>query len=229
MKKYDILLADADDTLLDFALCEKTAVTLLFKEFGVCPDDGLLSAYSEHNDQLWKRLERGEITIKQLVALRFAEFFSDHNIKGDGAYAAIRYKQILSRCAYKTEGADELLRRCRGKVRVYIISNGITDVQTSRFRLAGITELVDGLFLSEDLGAKKPDPVFFEKAVSSIGCFCKEKTLVYGDSLTADIAGGNAFGIDTCWYNPHNTVNVTGILPDYEIRDHSELYPLLGI
>ena len=32
--------------------------------------------------------------------------------------------------------------------------------------------------------------------------FSKERTVIVGDSLTSDIAGGINFGIDTCWYNP---------------------------
>ncbi len=31
--------------------------------------------------------------------------------------------------------------------------------------------------------------------------FEKEKTVIIGDSLTSDIKGGNAAGIDTIWFN----------------------------
>ena len=36
----------------------------------------------------------------------------------------------------------------------------------------------------------------------SIPDFCKERAVVIGDSLTSDMMGGIAYGIDTCWYNP---------------------------
>ncbi len=229
MRKYDILLCDADDTLLDFALCEKTAVAALLSEFGVKADDALLSSYSEHNDRLWKMLERGEITMQELIFLRFREFFKLHGIKGDGDRAAVRYREILSKYAFTTDGAKELLDRCKGKVRVYVISNGKAEVQISRFKLAGITDNTDGLFISELLGTKKPDTDFFVKAASSISDFSKERALVYGDSLTADIAGGIAFGVDTCWYNPRGKANENGPVPKYEIRTHKELYPILHI
>ena len=229
MKKYDILFADADNTLLDFSLSERIAASALFKEFGVEPDDELLSAYSEYNDKLWKRLERGELTVNDLISIRFTVFFKEHGIAGDGAAAAVRYKQILSTCAYMTDGAEELLLRCRGKVRVYIISNGKTEVQLSRFKLSGISDLSDGVFLSEEMGAKKPDTYFFAKATSSISGFSKERSLIYGDSLTADIAGGINCGIDTCWYNPDGVINNTAFIPNYEIRKHSDLYSILEI
>ncbi len=39
-----------------------------------------------------------------------------------------------------------------------------------------------------------------------------------GDSLTSDIQGGNNYGIDTCWYNPHGKVNGSGAVPTYEVE-----------
>ena len=58
------------------------------------------------------------------------------------------------------------------------------------------------MFISEKLGSAKPSPVFFEKVAAEIKNFSKESTVIVGDSLTSDIAGGIAFGIDTVWYNP---------------------------
>ena len=42
--------------------------------------------------------------------------------------------------------------------------------------------------------------------------------LIVGDSLTSDIRGGNAVGIDTCWFNPHGSSNTAGVHLEYEIR-----------
>ena len=38
--------------------------------------------------------------------------------------------------------------------------------------------------------------------ITGIEYFNKKETLIVGDSLTSDIKGGIAFGLDTCWYNP---------------------------
>lgn len=229
MRKYDILLADADNTLLDFTSAERTALTSLLTEFGVRAEESLLSSYAEHNDRMWKKLERGELSHKELSEMRFRTFFADHGIKGDGMLAEKRYRSLLSLCAPKTDGAEELLLRCRGKVRVYIISNGRAEVQISRFKLSGISDLADGVFLSDLIGSKKPEIRFFEAAASSIDNFSREKALVYGDSLSADIAGGFNYGIDTCWYNPLGCANGSGIVPVYEIGKHSDLYSILDI
>ena len=53
---------------------------------------------------------------------------------------------------------------------------------------------------------------------------------VLGDSLTADIAGGKAFGCDTCLFDRYGKYVSTGeIRPDFVIHDLSELYKILDI
>ena len=48
-----------------------------------------------------------------------------------------------------------------------------------------------------------------------------------GDSLTADIAGGNAAGIDTVWYNPDRKENTSPAVPTYEADSYSKILALL--
>ena len=48
-----------------------------------------------------------------------------------------------------------------------------------------------------------------------------------GDSLTADIAGGNAAGIDTVWYNPDYKENTSQAVPTYVVSDYQELLAIL--
>ena len=62
---------------------------------------------------------------------------------------------------------------------------------------------------------------------SEIGEERRASSIVLGDSLTTDIAGGNNAGIDTCWFNPHEQPNTAGVHVDYEIRSLKELERLL--
>ena len=54
----------------------------------------------------------------------------------------------------------------------------------------------------------------------------KQEVIIIGDSLTSDMAGGINYGIDTCWYNPHEAINEKNIRILYEI---CELQQLIGI
>ncbi len=48
-----------------------------------------------------------------------------------------------------------------------------------------------------------------------------------GDSLTADIQGGNNAGMDTVWYNPTHKINNSKAVPTYTIHSYQELLDLL--
>ena len=69
---------------------------------------------------------------------------------------------------------------------------------------------------------------YFEVVLERIGRPPRSDLLVIGDSLTSDIAGGVASGIDTCWFNPHAWPPGDGPAPTYEIRRLSELLPIVG-
>ena len=76
-------------------------------------------------------------------------------------------------------------------------TNGITAIQTGRLAQSGLAPYFNQVFISEQLQTQKPDALFYEKIGQQIAGFDKEKALMIGDSLTADIQGGNNAGIDT--------------------------------
>ena len=77
MEKYKVIFSDIDGTLLNFAEAEKAAIRTCFGmfELGECTDE-MLADYSEINRNYWKRLERGEISKKEVLEGRFREFFA---------------------------------------------------------------------------------------------------------------------------------------------------------
>ena len=113
----------------------------------------------------------------------------------------------------------ELLSSLRGRVKQYAVSNGTVVAQTRKLRRSGFDRLLDGVFLSEELGYEKPATEFFDRVFAAIGEPDRERVLIVGDSLTSDITGGNRAGIRTCWYNPKGEPNLTAAHADYEIRD----------
>ena len=47
--------------------------------------------------------------------------------------------------------------------------------------------------------------------------------LMLGDSLTSDIAGAEAAGVDSCWFNPSGAKNESVHRPTYELRRYEQL------
>lgn len=81
------------------------------------------------------------------------------------------------------------------------------------------------MVISEEIGIAKPDARVFAYAASLLGGVEKESTLMVGDSLSSDIAGGNGFGIDTCLIDSARSHESKDdhATPRYVIRSLSEL------
>ena len=154
--------------------------------------------------------------------------FAHFGIEKDGVYLAERYQFYLAQQGQVYSGAMELLDNLidRG-YELYAATNGITTIQTGRMAHSGLAPYFNHIFISEQLQTQKPDALFYDKIGQQIAGFSKEKTLMIGDSLTADIQGGNNADIDTIWYNPHHLENKTKAQPTYEVDSYQALLELL--
>jgi len=225
---YKFLLFDLDHTLLDFDAAEDVALTQLLKEEGVADIQAYKDYYVPMNKSLWKDLELKKITKKELVNTRFSKLFSHFGIEKDGVYLAERYQFYLAQQGQVFSGATKLLDSLidRG-YELYAATNGITTIQTGRLEQSGIAPYFKEIFISEQLHTQKPDAAFYEKIGARIPNFDKNNALMIGDSLSADIQGGNNVGIDTIWYNPHHLENKTLAKPTYEVDSYQALLELL--
>ena len=228
--KYKYLLFDLDHTLLDFDAAEDIALSQLLKEEGVVDIQAYKDYYVPMNKALWKDLEQKKITKAELINTRFAKLFAHFGIEKDGAYLAERYQFFLSKQGQTFPGVEDLLKKLISKgYELYAATNGITYIQTGRLEQSGIAPYFKEIFISEQLHTQKPDAEFYEKIGARIPNFNKNQTLMIGDSLSADIQGGNNAGIDTIWYNPHHLENKTQAQPTYEVDSYQALLDCLGL
>lgn len=226
--KYKYLLFDLDHTLLDFDAAEDIALTQLLEEEGIEDIQTYKDYYVPMNKALWKDLEQKKITKAELINTRFEKLFAHFGIEKDGAYLAERYQFFLSKQGQTFPGVEDLLKNLiKQGYELYAATNGITAIQTGRLAQSGLAPYFNQVFISEQLQTQKPDALFYEKIGQQIAGFSKEKTLMIGDSLTADIQGGNNAGIDTIWYNPHHLENPTQAQPTYEIHSYQDLLDCL--
>ncbi len=223
----EFVLIDLDDTILDFHKAEQVGIRNTLRHFGVEPTDGTIELYLQINRAHWKRLERGEITRKQVNEGRFEVLFQQLGHQVDGAACAAYYLSQLGLTHDYLPGAEEAVRRLSKKYRLFIASNGNVSVQIPRMAASGLNELVEQAFISEELGQNKPSKAYFDICFSRIPGFDPNKAIMVGDSLTSDIQGGINAGISTCWFNPAGKTNTTGIHPDYEITSLAQLETLL--
>ena len=149
-------------------------------------------------------------------------------VEVDGAEANARYEALLHFGHWFIPGAEELLRTLAPDYDLYLASNGVASVQHSRIASAGIAPYFKGVFISEEMGAVKPQREYFEACFRRIPGFDPSRALMVGDSLTSDVRGGINAGIRTCWLNYNGKPGRPGIMPDYEIRAITELPALLA-
>ena len=180
------------------------------------------------NKALWKDLEQKKISKQELINTRFSRLFAHFGLEKDGRLLAQRYQFYLAQQGQTLSGAHELLDSLIERdYDLYAATNGITAIQTGRLAQSGLAPYFNQVFISEQLQTQKPDALFYEKIGQQIVGFSKEKTLMIGDSLTADIQGGNNAGIDTIWYNPHHLENHTQAQPTYEVHSYQDLLNFL--
>ena len=228
MKKYQDLLFDVDGTLFDFKKAEEEALRMTTEAYGISLDQEFLECYLSINQDLWKRFERGEVSLHTLLYTRFVRTFERMGIDIDGVIFEDDYQDNLGRGFFWLEEGESVCRRLSQNHDLYIITNGVARTQRSRLGGTSLGTMVKGVFISEEMGVRKPQKEFFEIVMSHIPQFDPSSALVIGDSLISDIQGGENAGLDTCWYNPHCQRNDSGFTPTYEITSLRELYEIVG-
>lgn len=228
MSRFEIILWDIDQTLLDFNKSQKDALYHSFEKFGKKADDAIEALYRDINDSYWKRYELGQITKNELLTGRFDTLFSQIGVTdlSSGEFHAV-YQEALGNVFYFRDNADRLCRSLKGRVRQYAVTNGVSATQRNKLKLSGLDQIFDDIFISEELGCPKPQLLYFEKCFQQIKDFQKEKAIIIGDSLSSDMQGGNNAGIACCWYNPDRKENNSALRIDFEIRNLWEVEDIL--
>ena len=217
---------DLDDTLLDFKAAEKAAVAQTLEQIGVAVNDRVLARYSVLNLSQWKRMERGEITVEQVKTNRYELLFKELGVTANAAQTTKIYEGFLAAQHPELPGARAMMDELVGKYRLFLASNGTARVQHQRLKESGFGRYFDKVFLSQELGANKPDPAFFAACFAQIDGFQKQESVIFGDSLTSDILGGLRAGLCTVWFNPGGQP-AGEIRPDHQVRSLSEFPKLL--
>lgn len=225
--KYDVLLFDLDDTLFDFSETEKHALNNSFHAYGM--PNGIMdyrASYKEISSGLWNDLENGHVTLADLKIERFKRLFLQYKLPLNPEDFSQTYIENLGKQVHIFDGAQSMLENL-SSYRLVILTNGFQDVQHARIALSSLKHTFEEIITSEESGYQKPQSEIFEYAFKKLRLSNKENVLMIGDSLTSDIQGGNNFGIDTCWFNPHKKENTTAIKPTFEISNYNELEKII--
>ncbi len=227
-------LFDLDQTLLDFHASEYRALGIELRKNGLPFSDEIYQAFKACNKSLWLELEKGTISRTELFAKRFQAVFS----RFGGAAAGLDPLKVnddfiltMSVNGVLMNGALELVEKLKRNIpdaRIYVASNGVTVNAKGRIASTGLDRYADGIFISEEIGAAKPDAAFFHRCLERIG-EPKTSCIMIGDSLTSDMLGAKNTSLASVWFMPEG--NIKEAMEAYDIdacaSSFDELYEIL--
>lgn len=229
MIRYQFVLLDADNTLFDFDAAEHKALCYVLRTRGYTPDPATVDTYRKINAALWDAFDRGEIEQDFLLVERFRRF--ERAMGGDHDPVAFHtdYLAALASNADLIPGALELCQRLSALgCTLAIVTNGAIAAQRGRYNASPIRAYIPHLFISQEIGARKPDPIFFDYVCRKLEIYDRRRAVVVGDSLGSDIPGGNRAGIDTIWYNPCGCALSGSARPTYTARDFAAIETIIA-
>lgn len=228
MSNYRWLLFDADDTLFDFHSAQDFSLTKTLVHFGLEPTPERKERFKAINAGLWADFDRGEITQEALVVERYARFLAQEGVEGDPAAWNNYGLHALAENPVLIPGAERLCRSLSERYILALITNGVPYVQRSRLEASPIARYFgDRVYISGEMGCRKPEKVYFEKVLDALGCRKKSgQVLVIGDSLSSDIRGAFNAQLDSAWLNRKGE-RAWPVKPTYELSGYPDLEKLL--
>jgi putative hydrolase of the HAD superfamily len=117
------------------------------------------------------------------------------------------------------EGVTELLEELKKKGKsLYVLSNAQRIFTAPELRLLGIEHYFDDIFISSDIGYKKPSSKFYESLITKYQ-LDKSKSIMIGNDPTADIKGAFEVGLSTLYIHSNlSPVIVETLQSNYTIK-----------
>lgn len=223
----EAVLFDLDDTLHDDTFAFNSAAEAVARE--IAAEHGidalaLKDAYVAEAEGFWIRLTPDHLKTK-LGGLRermWATALGEFGILDPALVTRSSARYIEYRRGYLElfPGALDLLRTLRARgVKVGMLTNGFAETHHEKIAVLQLTDEFDAIFIADEVGMIKPDPLLFAHACTKMGCAPARSAMV-GDRYERDISGALEAGLFTVWMNVHRATLPAGArAPDVTVDD----------
>lgn len=200
--RYDTVLFDLDHTLLDSDASLAGAYEVTMRSVGVADPASFYPAFDRINRSLWRRVEAHELSPNDVRVLRFCELTAELGIDADPEEMAATFVEGLITHGELFAGARALLDELVAARRLALVTNGIGRVQRGRIARLGLDVYFEVVTVSGEVGVNKPGREIFDITFDALGVADRSSSVMVGDNLGSDVAGGSNAGVDTIWFNP---------------------------
>ncbi len=220
-------LFDLDDTLHDDSAAYHAAADEVARE--IAAEHGisaveLKSAYVAQAEGFWQRLDAAQLR-QRMETIRIGLWktaLATVGIEDEAAARMSSARYVRARAARLAlfPGARELLASLRSRgIRTGLLTNGFSETHREKIAVLGLVESFDAIFIADEVGMLKPDPMLFAHACAQLKS-SPSRTVMVGDRYDRDIVGAHQAGIRTIWFNIRNETLESGKRqPDYTVYD----------
>ena len=220
---------DLDGTLCDsdtaWSIAQNEMFQLLRHQYPAVSEAALTEAWKTVHQELFKQLDAGKCAMADVRDSRFQCLFKELDLPIDRAMEDLS-DFFCSRYLTNLRLYDDVT--VLEKLHTYpvgIITNGAhdehTDSQLSKVRHLGLSERIQSLMISGEIGVRKPNIEIFHVACERAGVSPKEAVFV-GDTVENDIVGANRAGMTSILIDRKSDVLVAETAdaqPDYTISN----------
>lgn len=221
------IFIDVDNTLLDFGKCADDTIQKGFAEWNLPYNKHVTDIFRAINRQLWSEIQQGTLSREKFLKIRWQMVFDALHIDRCGAEFENVFIKNLMTSHIAVDGALDMLQYLAKKYTLCIASNAPHEQQVSRLKKAGMMPYLSHIFTSGLFGYSKPQKEFFDGCFSLLPNTKKSEVLMLGDSISADIEGAKAYGLQTCWFNYDKEECTAVNCADYIINNFSEIRNIL--
>ena len=207
MNKYKHIFIDLDRTIWDFDGSTMDSFNRMYNKYdlkskGVSSVEDLKRHYDVHNDHLWGLYRKGQILKEVLSVQRFEMTLADFGIQDRSIAEGMSeiHIKLDPNKAFLMPFAIESLEYLSSRYTLHMLSNGFSEVQEQKYRIARLDRFFTTVTTSEEAGIKKPEPGIFHFAFEKADCNAEDSIMI-GDDLEVDIIGARNVGMDQVFYN----------------------------
>ena len=226
---------DLDGTLCDsdtaWCIAERETFQLLRKHYPDLSEAALTKAWTTVHQKLFQQLDAGERSMAEVRDLRFQGLFKELDLPTDKIIEEL--SDFFCSC-YLTSlrlYEDIAVLEALHAYHIGIITNGAhdkhPDSQLSKIKHLGLSDRIQSLTISDEVGVRKPNIKIFKVACERAGVLLKEAMFV-GDTIQNDIVGANRAGMTSVFIDRKSDVFIPKIADERPGYSVSNLYDVLS-